>query len=149
MLSRISSGDDFGRPFRTKLSIVSSLTSLRICVDQVRHNVGSRFPEGVGEDGIEPDFRDRHGILVPVLFGSPDIRQLQAVTAQFPEIPDIGRRDKGCYDKIHPEKAGDVYSVPEVGFAAFGLFDVLGMCQHGLQAILLKDVVDGDPVLAG
>ncbi len=121
---------------------------IRICLDQILHDGGCRFSKGIGEHAVQPHLGYRHGVLEAVLLGSPHISKLQAVAAQFPQAPDVCRRDKGCHDKIHPEQAGNMDGIPEIRFLPFGLFYVFRMCQDGLKAALLQDIEKRDPVFA-
>ena len=99
--------------------------------DEVFHDGESGFSKWVGEYAVQPYFRYGHGILEAVLLGSAHISEFQPVTAQLPEVTDISRRDGGCHDKIHPEHAGDVDGVPEIGLLA--CFTYLGWVRTGFR----------------
>ena len=73
-------------------------------------------------------------------FGSAHISEFQAVAAQFPEVADVGWRDKGRHDKIHPEHARDVDGISEIGLLAFGLLYVFWVGQDRPEAALFQDV---------
>ena len=121
----------------------------RVRLNKIGHDGGCGFPKWVGKHGIQTDLRNGQGILVTVLFGSPHIGKLETVTAQFPEITDIGGRDKRRNHQIHPEQAGHVDGIPEVCFAPACLLHIFGMCQHRLKPLVFQYVIDRDPVFPG
>ena len=100
-----------------------------LSLSRCTHDSGCRLSKRIAEDAVQPYFGDGHGVLKTILFRCAHISELEPVTAQFPEVTDIGRRDEGGNDQIHAKHACHMDSVTEICFLTFCLLDVFGMCQ--------------------
>ncbi len=108
-----------------------------------------RFSEHVTEDVVEFEIGYSKTILCTVLFTNYHAGEFVTVSYQVPQMADVSGWNKGRSDHVTHVKVTDPFCILAVSFVSLSWFRILGMGKGNKKIVLLQDVKDRDPILAG
>ena len=114
---------------------------------QIGHDLRCRLTEGIFQDACNANVGNRHAVLDAVLLRGFHAYQLKTVSCDFPELPEIFRRDEGAPDQIKLVKVGNPFGILFICFFAFDGFDIFRMRKADIY-VIFKIIKNRNPILA-
>ncbi len=114
---------------------------------QIGHDFSGGFAEWIRKDTANPNIRNSHAVLNPILFRGFHTDEFKTIAGQFTELAEIFWWNKGTFDQVEFIEVSNPTGILFVSLFTFDGSDILGVCKTHVH-ISFQIIKNRNPVLA-
>jgi hypothetical protein len=137
------------RGLATVVPVAGELDGVGVAGGDVAEDGHARGPGEVADDVVELQVHEGQGLLHALDVGGRGRDELIAMPHERPDRRDLGRRAEAAPQESEGVELLDPLTVQDVRLAARDALDVEGVDEQNLEAAVLEDLEQGDPVDPG